>query len=375
MGTLAVPAMQLQRQLLQPLAALPGAASAFVVTDTLMTAEASEIAEYIATGPLLESCGLSAASVHSRAAEWLRLGQRMAVQLGFDHDHLDAVQKLRIYHYYLPVYFWCQGQLDAHRSAGNTTALVLGISAPQGCGKTTIVEQLEELFNWLGRTAVSVSIDDFYLTHADQNALAAAHPGNRLLQLRGNAGTHDLALGTTTLQRLRALAHEGQSMSVPRYNKSAYSGRGDRADASTWPLVSGPVEVVFFEGWMSGFAPVGDAAAAAVDPALVQVNQFLRAYKAAWDDLVDSWLVVRIGDPQWVYQWRLQAEERMKASGKAGMTAEQIADFVSRFMPAYQAYLPGLYARAPTTAQPGKTLIIEVDQNRSPVAEQPRPVV
>lgn len=35
-----------------------------------------------------------------------------------------------------------------------------------------------------------------------------------------------------------------------------------------------------------------------VDPALVAVNQALRAYKAAWDDLVDSWLVIRIGDPQ-----------------------------------------------------------------------------
>ncbi len=41
----------------------------------------------------------------------------------------------------------------------------LGISAPQGCGKTTIVEQLEELFKWRGMKAASVSIDDFYLTY------------------------------------------------------------------------------------------------------------------------------------------------------------------------------------------------------------------
>ena len=77
---------------------------------------------------------------------------------------------------------------------------------------------------------------------------------------------------------------------------------------------------------------------------------------------------------QWVYKWRLQAEEKMRASGKAGMTDEQIADFVSRFMPAYQAYLPRLYARGPTTCRKGKTLVIEVDENRSPVAQQPRPV-
>lgn len=49
---------------------------------------------------------------------------------------------------------------------------------------------------------------------------------------------------------------------------------------------------------MSGFAPVEDAAAAAVDPNLVAVNLFLKDYRAAWDSLVDSWLVVRIGDPQ-----------------------------------------------------------------------------
>ena len=39
----------------------------------------------------------------------------------------------------------------------------IGISAPQGCGKTTIVEQLESLFAFNNIKAASVSIDDFYL--------------------------------------------------------------------------------------------------------------------------------------------------------------------------------------------------------------------
>ena len=64
----------------------------------------------------------------------------------------------------------------------------------------------------------------------------------------------------------------------------------------------------------------------------------------------------------------------MRASGKAGMTDDQIADFVSRFMPAYKAYLPNLYSKGPTSCKKGKTLIIEVDQNRSPKAKQPSPV-
>ena len=44
----------------------------------------------------------------------------------------------------------------------------------QGCGKTTLVELLEALFAHNGIRAASVSIDDFYLTFADQQALAQA---------------------------------------------------------------------------------------------------------------------------------------------------------------------------------------------------------
>jgi D-glycerate 3-kinase len=49
-------------------------------------------------------------------------------------------------------------------------------------------------------------------------------------------------------------------MPLCRYDKSAYSGRGDRAPPSAWPSVKGPVEVVLFEGWMSGFAPLAEDA-------------------------------------------------------------------------------------------------------------------
>ncbi|GKB82639.1 hypothetical protein Tco_0949534, partial [Tanacetum coccineum] len=41
---------------------------------------------------------------------------------------------------------------------------------------------------------------------------------------------------------------------------SAYNGRGDRADPSTWP------EVVLFEGWMLGFKPAPADAVKAIDP-------------------------------------------------------------------------------------------------------------
>jgi D-glycerate 3-kinase len=57
------------------------------------------------------------------------------------------------------------------------------------------------------------------------------------------------------------------------------------------------------------------------------------------------------------------------------MSDAQVAAFVDRFMPAYRCYLPGLYAQGPTTASPGRLLVVEVDEGREPVASQPPPIM
>lgn len=91
-------------------------------------------AEYILKGPLLETCGLGAEHVRQNLIRWHTLGQRLAQQLGFDHSALDDIQSLRIYHYYLPIFFWAEAQLAGHKAAHagqQAPALILGISAPQ----------------------------------------------------------------------------------------------------------------------------------------------------------------------------------------------------------------------------------------------------
>ncbi|KAJ8553359.1 hypothetical protein K7X08_024037 [Anisodus acutangulus] len=62
-------------------------------------------------------------------------------------------------------------------------------------------------------------------------------------RFRGNAGIRDLPLSVETLTALSKLTKEGVKMKIPRYNKSAYNGRGDRVDPSTWPEVEGPLPV------------------------------------------------------------------------------------------------------------------------------------
>ncbi|XP_021724312.1 D-glycerate 3-kinase, chloroplastic-like, partial [Chenopodium quinoa] len=121
--------------------------------------------------------------------------------------------------------------------------LQIGFSAPQGCGKTTLVFALYYLFQITGRKTATISIDDFYLTAEEQGKLREANSGNSLLEYRGNAGSHDLSLSVETLTALSKLTEEGMKMKVPTYNKSAYNGRGDRADPETWPEVEGPLTV------------------------------------------------------------------------------------------------------------------------------------
>jgi D-glycerate 3-kinase len=192
---------------------------------------------------------------------------------------------------------------------------------------------------------VSVSIDDFYLSRAEQNALAKRYPNNPFLQQRGYPGTHDLDLGVSVLTALKTL-RAGSCLRLPVYDRSAFEGLGDRLPESDWRRVDGPLEVVV-EGWMLGFVPIEDVLFS--DPSLRVINELLRSY-AAWHSLLDGFIWLEPEDYFFVRQWRVEAEERSVATGNSGMTPERIKAFVEMFLPAYETYIPGLRARPPTKA-------------------------
>lgn len=159
--------------------------------------------DYIAlarTSPLLQSCGFSQSDLDKDSPRWTQASELILSALEFDGPNLTSQQKSRVFDYYLPIVMWIQ-RLRAERTEPGP--LVLGISAPQGCGKSTLVECLYKVLEKLEMKTASVSIDDFYLTNSDQNALAEKYSDNPLLQCRGNALTHDLPLGTSTLQKLK----------------------------------------------------------------------------------------------------------------------------------------------------------------------------
>jgi hypothetical protein len=203
----------------------------------------------------------------TRAARWLE-GELPA------GPHRDA----RIHWLTVPLALWVRQRTRV----GET--LMVGLNAAQGAGKTTLTRSLEGLFaEVFGLRAISLSIDDFYLRRDEQLALAARHPGNRYLEHRGFPGTHDVPLGASVLTALR----DGCDVAVPRYDKSAHAGRGDRSDEVRW--VRDRQDVVLLEGWMLGFKPVAQVN----DQALAVCNELLRPY-AAWDSLLHALIALQV---------------------------------------------------------------------------------
>ncbi|PBP28866.1 hypothetical protein BUE80_DR000137 [Diplocarpon rosae] len=140
--------------------------------------------------------------------------------------------------------------LSQHRSNHRSKPFIIGLNGVQGAGKTTLVSALAKILQEKeGLQTLVCSIDDFYLSHSDQLALAARHADNPLVQHRGEPGTHDMELARELFGALK----EGRECAIPEYDKSRYNGQGDRVPRERWRVVNRPgetkIQVVIFEGW------------------------------------------------------------------------------------------------------------------------------
>ncbi|KAI8149199.1 P-loop containing nucleoside triphosphate hydrolase protein [Fennellomyces sp. T-0311] len=232
---------------------------------------------------------------------------------------------------------------------------IVGVSGCQGSGKTTLCDTLEHLLSNEPHNlnVVSFSLDDLYLTREDQAKLAAANPDNKLLQQRGQPGSHDLRLAQRTFKDL--LDPDCASAAIPSYDKSCFGGLGDRRDKAQWKTVYAPYDIILFEGWSQGFKPLPPAelkrmyseatGRMSLQPlsSLEQINRYLAQYESDLYSFFDIFIHLSPADPEQVYKWRLQQEHHMKATrGVDGMADDAVRAFVDTYMPAYELYLPRL---------------------------------
>ncbi|MGB5255968.1 MAG: hypothetical protein WBN44_01835 [Woeseiaceae bacterium] len=234
---------------------------------------------------------------------------------------------------YLPFADW----LYERSRSSDAGTFVLGINGAQGTGKSTCADLVNEyLSDEYDLAVVVLSIDDIYRTRRERELLArTVHP---LLATRGVPGTHDVDVGLQTIAQLKSLG-PGSAIRIPRFDKSS----DDRFPENEWPLVTGPVDLVIFEGWCVASAacdleelekPINalerDEDADAVWR--IYVNEKLhKEYRTLFDTL-DALLFLKAPDFDSVYQWRLQQEYELRAKSgedaRAIMSDEQVARFI-----------------------------------------------
>ncbi|MEA5577417.1 glycerate kinase [Anabaena sp. UHCC 0451] len=238
-------------------------------------------------------------------------------------------------------------------------AFIQGILGGQGTGKTTMSQILSLILHELGYFTLSLSLDDLYKTYSDRLALKQQDP--RLIW-RGPPGTHDIDLGLILFDQIL----QGNSpVTVPRFDKSAYSGAGDR----TIPEIIIDVDIVLFEGWFVGVLPI-DTQVFATAPSPINtdndrafardMNEQLQNYLPLWLHL-DSLIMLYPTDYRCSLEWRKQAEKKMITAGKSGMNDAEIEEFVNYF---WRALHPELFIQ-PLLTSPTVDFVIEVDTDHS----------
>jgi D-glycerate 3-kinase len=241
--------------------------------------------------------------------------------------------------------------------------LIQGILGGQGTGKTTLAAVLSLILGHFGYRTLGLSLDDLYKTYDERQRLQQQEP--RLIW-RGPPGTHDVALGRQVLSQLRQ-ADLKSPVLVPRFDKSAYGGIGDRIS----PEIVEAVDVVLFEGWFVGVRPIEAQVFDAPMPAPIntlgdrlfarELNDKLQDYLPLWECL-DRLLILYPVDYRLSQQWRRQAEQQMIKSGRAGMTDAQVNAFVEYF---WRSLHPELFI-TPLTKNPNLVdLVMEINPDHS----------
>jgi D-glycerate 3-kinase len=256
-------------------------------------------------------------------------------------------------------YHW-QPLADRIASEATKRPLVVGINGAQGSGKSTLCIFLEQLLADRGLNAVTLSLDDLYLTRAERAALATqTHP---LFMTRGVPGTHDVALGEAILHDLAA----GCDTFLPAFDKAT----DDRE-----PLARGPlrqVDVLLFEGWCVGAVPQPAAALrepvnrleADEDPECSwrrEVNRRLATDYAELFARIDLLVMLKVEDFEAVRANRKLQEDKLAARRPRGAGVMDDAA-LDRFLMHYERLTRWLLAEMPARAD----VVIEIGADQRP---------
>jgi len=260
---------------------------------------------------------------------------------------------------YIPLAACLAKQADDYRATR-----IIGINGAQGSGKSTLCKLLQiVLEEGFAKRVTTFSIDDIYLTHAERETRAEKiHP---LLKTRGVPGTHDVGLGLQLLTDLRGI-EAGESINIPVFDKSI----DDRSPEEDFRQVTGPIDLVLFEGWCVGAKPQRDPALALPVNSLERLedpdqvwrryvnDQLKNDYKRLFRE-IDFLIMLEIPEISSVMEWRSKQERKL---AKASPGGHKIMDSAAlqRFIMHYERLTRAMLTEMPDRAD----LVFKLTRNQ-----------
>lgn len=227
-------------------------------------------------------------------------------------------------------------EIAVHQKDANQPFFV-GVNGCQGSGKSTLCDFLAYYLEQAHALSVAtLSLDDFYLSQSDRNALSIkVHP---LLKTRGVPGTHDVKLAKQTFNRLKDYG----TVSIPRFNKAT----DNPFPVAQWPIINAPVDVILVEGWCWGapaqsnqdlVSPINELEenADSLGTWRQYVNRQLATEYQTLFDQMQYWIMLKGPSFEHVFKWRCEQEHKLAAKTSDGnnaiMSDEEIFAFIQHY--------------------------------------------
>jgi len=212
---------------------------------------------------------------------------------------------------YIPIAFWINNKW---KKKGKT--LLVGLSASQGSGKTTVAAILSIILKiFFKRNTCVISIDDFYKTLSDRKKMAENK--HLLFKTRGVPGTHDIGLIKNFFAATKK--KKFKKIKLPKFNKSI----DDRLKKNNWHNIKKKPEIVILEGWCVGAKAKSNSSLQKPinflekneDKNLIWrkfVNDRLKKeYKSVFA-MIDHFIFMKVPNFKMVFKWRLLQEKKLK---------------------------------------------------------------
>lgn len=85
-------------------------------TERAQISSVDDLYDFICSGPLINKIGLTPEKVAESIDKWIEYGFRLCRLFQLNQLALNEPQKIRLYHYYIPVFLWCEQEISQHSS-------------------------------------------------------------------------------------------------------------------------------------------------------------------------------------------------------------------------------------------------------------------